>query len=82
MNTLLDDASARAALREEVARAGGDPDWVPEERPAEVMLVMCRRTELTPEALFSFSQLRLVTLANDFHRMGVPLTVRWVPKGL
>lgn len=75
--TLLDDGTARERLRQKVRDRGGDPAWVPD-RVRNVVLVMGRRNEITAESLFSFSRMRLVTLAAEFHHMDISLAVRWV----
>ncbi|GAA2736080.1 TIGR04141 family sporadically distributed protein [Pedococcus aerophilus] len=75
---LLTDHQARGRLRELVTANGGDPSWV-RERPTEVALVMARPRKITPEDFFSFSRVRLARLADEADRLGVPLTVHWVP---
>lgn len=77
--TLLQDASAREALRKRVEQAGGDPSWVPD-RPHKVVLLMARDREINADTLYSFSRMRLVNLAEEFQRWNVDLSVRWVER--
>jgi uncharacterized protein (TIGR04141 family) len=77
--TLLQDASAREALRTRVQQAGGDPSWVPD-RPRKVVLVMCRDREINAETLYAFSRMRLVNLAEEFQLWNVDLSVQWVAR--
>ncbi|WP_170287814.1 DUF6119 family protein [Arthrobacter citreus] len=77
--TLLQDVSAREALRTRVEIAGGDPSWVPD-RPRKVVLVMCRDREINAETLYAFSRMRLVNLAEEFELWNVDLSVQWVER--
>lgn len=77
--TLLQDASARDALRLRVEQAGGEPSWVPD-RPRKVVLVMCRDREINAETLYAFSRMRLVNLAEEFQLWNVDLSVQWVER--
>lgn len=77
--TLLQDASAREALRGRVEDAGGDSSWVPD-RPRKVVLLMCRDREINAETLYAFSRMRLVKLAEEFQLWNVDLSVQWVER--
>jgi uncharacterized protein (TIGR04141 family) len=72
--TLLEDASARASLTAIVEAEGGDPSWVPD-RPQEAVLVMANKRLLDAEALFSFSRMRLLRLADECRRQQLALSV-------
>lgn len=75
--TLLQDVSAREALRRRVERAGGNPTWVPE-RPRRVVLLMCRDRKIDAETLYAFSRMRLVKLEEEFQLWNVELYVQWI----
>ncbi|AFR30502.1 DUF6119 family protein [Arthrobacter sp. Rue61a] len=77
--TLLQDASARKALRDRVLEAGGDVSWVPD-RPRKVVIVMCRDRPVTADSLYAFSRMRLVSLADEFRLWNVDLSVLWVER--
>jgi uncharacterized protein (TIGR04141 family) len=77
--TLLQDASARKALRKRVLEAGGDVSWVPD-RPRKVVIVMCRDRPVTADSLYAFSRMRLVSLADEFRLWNVDLSVLWVER--
>lgn len=77
--TLLQDYSAVEGLRTRVVQAGGNIAWVPE-RPRQVVLVMCRDREVNAETLYSFSRMRLVSLAEEFELWNVRLSVQWVER--
>ena len=53
---------------------GGDPSWVPE-RPQEAVLVMVNKRLLDADALFSFSRMRLLRLADECRRQQVAMSV-------
>jgi uncharacterized protein (TIGR04141 family) len=72
--TLIEDASARAALLALVEAEGGDPNWVPL-RPQRAALVMGNRKVLDADSFFSFSRMRLLRLADECRRQQVELTV-------
>jgi len=78
--TLLDDASAVAALRATVSNVGGNPSWVPD-RPEKAVLVMGNRNQLDENSLFAFSGMRLVRLADEFRRQNVELFVAPIAYG-
>lgn len=72
--TLIEDASARAALLELVEAEGGDPNWVPA-RPLRAALLMGNRRVLDADSFFSFSRMRLLRLADECRRQQVELTI-------
>jgi uncharacterized protein (TIGR04141 family) len=72
--TFLEDPSARASLVAEVEAAGGNPSWVPK-TPRHAALVMGNKKVLDADALFSFSRMRLLRLADECKRQQVDLTI-------
>ena len=71
---MLEDSSARTALRKVVEDAGGDPEWVAD-RPRSAVLVMGNSKLINAETLFSFSRMRLVRLADEYRMYNIDLAV-------
>jgi uncharacterized protein (TIGR04141 family) len=66
-DALLHDEDARAKLRELVVAEGGRPDSVPERVHTLVLVLAHAGAALTPESLFTFTQVTLVARSRRSH---------------
>ena len=80
-DALRHDNEAREKLREVVVSAGGAGSWIPT-RPKSVVLGMARSEPVTPDDLFSFTQVTVTRLDKSLAEAGISLTVAPIVRSL
>lgn len=74
-DALLHDENARAKLRELVVAEGGRPESVPEKVHALVLVLAHAGAALTPESLFTFTQVTLARQVSALTSQGVDVRI-------